>query len=91
MSARIPMPVVKMAVTDVCRSEMRESQSLLRVVLAVDDKKAKGKKFTPVDTALGKTSPFVNTNTSTNNVEVSLTQSPLVLMKTRNIYEPPQN
>ena len=37
------MPVVKMAVTDVCRSEMRESQSLLRVVLAVDDKKAKGK------------------------------------------------
>ena len=58
MSARIPMPVVKMAVTDVCRAEMREAQSLLKVVLAVDSKNSKTKKAVPVDTVMGKSSPF---------------------------------
>ena len=41
LSARIPMPVSLMAVTDVCRSEMSESQSLLRIVLRVDTSKEK--------------------------------------------------
>jgi len=58
MSARIPMPVVKMAVTDVCRAEMREAQSLLKVVLAADSKKIKTKISVPIDTVLGKSSPF---------------------------------
>ena len=36
LSARVPMPVAKMAVTDVCKAEMREARSLLKVVIGVD-------------------------------------------------------
>jgi hypothetical protein len=38
------MPVSKMAVTDVCQSEMRESQSLLRMVLKIDRRSAQATK-----------------------------------------------
>ncbi|GMH87954.1 hypothetical protein TL16_g11017 [Triparma laevis f. inornata] len=63
MSARVPMPVSKMAVVDVCKAEMREARSLLKVVLRVDEssegfqsrKKKSGNKF---DTTKGGTSPW---------------------------------
>lgn len=63
MSARVPMPVSKMAVVDVCKAEMREARSLLKVVLRVDEssegfqsrKKKNGNKF---DTTKGGTSPW---------------------------------
>ena len=61
MSARIPLPVTKMAVTDVCKAEMREAQSLLKIVLRVDESKDgwKGRRsHLPVDTVKGGTSPF---------------------------------
>ena len=33
MSARVPIPISRMAVTDVCREEMREANAMLKVVL----------------------------------------------------------
>jgi len=61
MSARIPLPVTKMAVTDVCKAEMREAQSLLKIVLRVDESKDGWKSRRShllVDTVKGGTSPF---------------------------------
>jgi len=61
MSARIPLPVTKMAVTDVCKAEMREAQSLLKIVLRVDESKEGWKSrrtHLPADTVRGGTSPF---------------------------------
>ncbi|GMI05596.1 hypothetical protein TrVE_jg1086 [Triparma verrucosa] len=62
MSARVPMPVSKMAVVDVCKAEMREARSLLKVVMRVDEskegfreRKKKNKKF---DTTKGGMSPW---------------------------------
>ena len=36
MSSRIPVPVARMAVTDVCRAEMREARALLRIATSAN-------------------------------------------------------
>ena len=61
MSARIPLPVARMAVTDVCKAEMREAQSLLKVVLRIDEGKRSlriRKSGLLMDTVRGGVSPF---------------------------------